>query len=376
MNQSSSPEITPELLEQHPELVFPIALLFGLLLFYLVGGIGSWIYFGSRIKAHLPLLRIEPWTPRAWGLMDIGIVLVSILLGQGLFAAVGVRLLGIDAGELQAGEAGIPIGLALWAGVGNVFAMLIATLLITLRLGVTAQHVGFDFQQLKLRSMQGILVGLATLPFIYILMVLVSAGFQTEYSHPLIEEMSQRGTLSVYLMGFVTAAVIAPVTEEFLFRVVIQGWLQSLPFKSALANILGSWRAEPSNAIAVAQGEVPEQNLAAPSSVSDGEWSREWTEPNRDSNEPIDSVQPDASAGAEQEFKPPVWPSILSGILFGLAHWAYGLSFVPLIALGIILGLVYRATHSIWPCIVIHGMLNATSMGLLGLSILIQRAAG
>ena len=64
----------------------------------------------------------------------------------------------------------------------------------------------------------------------------------------------------------------------------------------------------------------------------------------------------------------------MTGILFGLAHWGYGLSFIPLIVLGIVLGMLYRATHSIWPCFLVHFALNSTSMLGLGLSILLERA--
>ena len=72
---------------------------------------------------------------------------------------------------------------------------------------------------------------------------------------------------------------------------------------------------------------------------------------------------------------PPLWPSLVTGTLFGLAHFGYGLSFIPLIVLGILLGLLYRATHSIWPSLVVHVMLNGSSMTALGVAILIEQAA-
>ena len=90
----------------------------------------------------------------------------------------------------------------------------------------------------------------------------------------------------------------------------------------------------------------------------------------------IDSSELQPVGAPVADLVPPVWPSVVTGILFGLAHWGYGLSFIPLIVLGIVLGLVYRATHSIWPCILIHAMLNGTSMLALGATILIQRATG
>ncbi len=187
-------------------------------------------------------------------------------------------------------------------------------------------------------------------------------------------------------MGVVTAAIIAPVTEEFLFRVMIQGWLQSIPFKSAFANIVGGWYPAAWRmpiAQAVGHGAEADNLQANIQAGATGELDNisNSVSPSYDAN--ITSEQPVGLAQelgqpevVELDLVPPLWPSLVSGVLFGLAHWGYGLSFIPLIALGIVLGLVYRATHSIWPCIVIHGMLNSTSMALLGFTILMQRTAG
>jgi membrane protease YdiL (CAAX protease family) len=76
-----------------------------------------------------------------------------------------------------------------------------------------------------------------------------------------------------------------------------------------------------------------------------------------------------------QQLIPPWWPAVVTGILFGLAHISYGMSFIPLSFLGILLGFVYRQTHSIWPCILIHMMLNTLSMLMLGVLILVQQSA-
>ncbi len=78
---------------------------------------------------------------------------------------------------------------------------------------------------------------------------------------------------------------------------------------------------------------------------------------------------------AQPQRLPPLWPALVTGVLFGLAHLGYGLSFIPLIVLGIILGLLYRATHSIWPSLMVHFILNSSSMIALGIGILIESVA-
>lgn len=369
---TEQPEITPEMLAQHPELALAIVCVYGLLLFYLVGSIASWIYFGTRVKAGKPMLDTQPWSPRAWGLADVLVALVAVVLGQIVFARVGLRALGIDVEQIRSGEASMPISLATWLGVGNVVAMLATVVWIVLRHRVTFAHVGFSGIKFLRQLGIGFLVGLASLPVVYVMMMLVSLGFKTQYTHPLIDEISKNGTLATYGLGFLTAAIIAPLTEEFLFRVVLQGWLQSIPFKSAYANVLGGLERAVWHGAATSSsgGEVVDAALVTtPSEIAAGSVT------SFDPYKPT-STEPSSAANTDAVDVPPIWPSVVAGTLFGLAHWGYGLSFIPLIVFGTILGLVYRATHSIWPCVLIHFMLNATSISMLGVAILIQRATG
>lgn len=60
------------------------------------------------------------------------------------------------------------------------------------------------------------------------------------------------------------------------------------------------------------------------------------------------------------------WASILlSAAVFALAHVGQGLAFVPLFPLGVVLGFIARRTGSIIPCILLHALFNAVSVGLL-----------
>lgn len=56
---------------------------------------------------------------------------------------------------------------------------------------------------------------------------------------------------------------------------------------------------------------------------------------------------------------------LASGILFGLAHWEHGLSWIPLAALGVVLGVLSRRRGSLVPAILLHALFNATSVALL-----------
>jgi membrane protease YdiL (CAAX protease family) len=53
------------------------------------------------------------------------------------------------------------------------------------------------------------------------------------------------------------------------------------------------------------------------------------------------------------------WPAIMvSSALFGLAHYGYGYEPIPLFILALGLGYIHEKTGRLWPCIVVHGLLN------------------
>jgi membrane protease YdiL (CAAX protease family) len=43
-------------------------------------------------------------------------------------------------------------------------------------------------------------------------------------------------------------------------------------------------------------------------------------------------------------------------------HWGQGLAPIPLFPFALILGYVYQRTHRIWPSLIAHLLLNATSL--------------
>lgn len=364
--ENQPPEVTPEMLQQSPALLAAVFVVFGLLMLFTSGGIGSWIYFGMRARNKQPLLPVEPWRPRVWGLVDLLMILIAVFLGQSLFAVIGVRILNLDVAAIRAAEGELPLSLSMIAGLGNLAAMVAGVLWIQARFSVGPSHIGFSARNLPWHLLLGLLVGLATLPVIYVLMIVVSLGMDTEYAHPLIEQMTEQGSLSAYMYGVITAAIIAPLAEEFLFRVILQGWMQSIPFKSVFSNIFGEI---PRSASASASALASDAGVAMSSAENPYAVISSAVEPSLATQQSLEMHVESA------HWIPPIWPSVVTGILFGLAHWGYGLSFIPLIILGIVLGLVYRATHSIWPCVLIHFMLNGTSMAMLGFVLLQQTAA-
>lgn len=55
---------------------------------------------------------------------------------------------------------------------------------------------------------------------------------------------------------------------------------------------------------------------------------------------------------------------VVSALAFALAHAGHGLAPVPLFLFGLVLGTIARQTGSLVPCILLHGLFNAVSIGI------------
>lgn len=356
-------KITPEVLEQNPLLAAYLILVVGVVMLAALGSFATWglvFYRRSQSQQLLPLVR--PWAPRRWAFADLIVLAVSFVALQLFCAGLASRWVEREA------EGKLPLEIAAAGGLGGIIAVIFGAAWICLRYKVSVSHLGFD--TIKPRTIAtGLMGGLLSLPLLYVLMGLVSSLAESKYDHPLINSASESGQLTSYLLGFFAAAIAAPISEEFFFRVILQGWLQSIPFKSLLANFVGSSNSassiEPSIGMAIENVtsvplEAKPEEIASIESIYASTVSP--------------AVSQSAPASEPSSAEPPIWPSVLTGILFGLAHFEYGVSFIPLSCLGIFLGLIYRQTHSIWPCIIIHMMLNSFSMMMLGLLILMKQA--
>jgi hypothetical protein len=80
------------------------------------------------------------------------------------------------------------------------------------------------------------------------------------------------------------------------------------------------------------------------------------------SPEPVNDILFIAEEAAAKP-PPPSWIAIiLSSLIFALLHFSHGPSWIPLLLFGAALGYVYQRTHSLWPSIIAHVLLNGTTM--------------
>ena len=146
------------------------------------------------------------------------------------------------------------------------------------------------------------------IPLTYIANGIVS--LLVPYSHPLLESLSsQKSTLSLSLAVF-SAVIVAPISEEFMFRGVLFGFLQRIEryFTTRIGTPL----------------------------VSNGIFSR--STPNL-----------------------PYFAIFASGLIFGLLHWGHGAAWIPLSLLGMALAYLTHRTGNLLPAIAVHMTLNGFS---------------
>lgn len=133
------------------------------------------------------------------------------------------------------------------------------------------------------------------------------------YRHPVTDTLAQQNDWQISLLLFISAAIVTPVLEELLFRMLLQGGLQ-----------------------------VAAEGLAAVPG--------------------IDALT-DAQREATADWKPTkMWPILVSSLVFALLHLGQGGAPIPLFFLAVGLGFLYQRTGRLTPCIVVHMLLNGTML--------------
>ena len=196
----------------------------------------------------------------------------------------------------------------------------------------------------------GFVAWLASLLPIFALQYLLTIALEPETEHPLIDELQLSHTPAMMLVGVVMVVFAAPLFEEFVFRVILQGWLEKWEDESI--GFAGSARpaAPPIPDAEEATDDIAEEAEVLPF--------------------PIDSTPVPLPRTGVLRDCPHGWlPILLSGFLFGLAHLGNGVSPVPLVLFGIVLGYLYQRPHRLAPSITAHALFNGFSMLMLWLSL-------
>jgi membrane protease YdiL (CAAX protease family) len=331
----------------------------------ILASIWSWVFALKRLVRRQPLLAYEPRSTPPWNLLDLLMTVFILILLSGLAGT----LLGVftsdqvEAVPQAAAESpdSPPVDSVLtrWrivlSGVASLIACGLGALMIVIRtgacwgkdLGLTLRHAGRDISY-------GIVAYVMLAPIIYAIQAALQHWYPSE--HPLVEEFRTNPTLGFYLVCVFSAAVAAPLVEEFMCRVLLQGLLERFvegpSFRQAMFGTADSQlpsRIEPTPALF---------QPAAPSQA---------TEVVKPEQTPSDERPPEAPGRYSGGL-----PILISSLVFAALHWGNGLDPIPLFVLALGLGYLYQRTHRILPCVVVHFLVNAFALAMLGMSFFIE----
>jgi membrane protease YdiL (CAAX protease family) len=322
----------------------------------------AWLWIFRRWQAGQPPLEFEPRRPVPWGVTDAVLMLLGWLMLQALLPALLRTLLGMGPvtregpkspedlrvlmlGILSAnGLAGICAPLWLWFGRGARAA----------DLGLSRLHLAADLRR-------GAVAFAAVAVPVYAIQMVLTQFFPSH--HPLVELLQETQDTATVVLSVLIASVAAPIVEEVLFRLVLQGGLETAEAR-ALAAV------------------DPPQPIAAPAMESEtpGSADNAYAAP-RTLDDPANSsgnsaaIQRGSSPAGTPEiviYELPkarvwglpagIWPILISSAIFALMHWQHGPDPIPLFVLAVVLGYLYRQTHRIGPSIVVHMLLNSCSL--------------
>ena len=244
---------------------------------------------------------------------------------------------GIEAGTSPSSWAAFAISSAfILAAIGSV-------ILITHRTRSTALNLGIYSQEFVKDVWVGVLVFFWATPIVLVVSSIAGQLTKVEYEHPVIDAMQE--SFSALPLLYFSAAIAAPLWEEYAFRFLLISWLDTL--RAHFGNWIAVFTGNPFGRGANEQVQANEVSLV---------WAQALGGVNRGAGEELQQ---------EGAF-PPFWIALASGTLFGLAHWGYGVSWIPLLVLGTIMARVYQLRRSVVPCVVIHALFN--TMSLIGLA--------
>ena len=299
--------------------------------------IGLWLRRGA-------LLEYEPRKPVPWG--PIAIV-----------PAVALVLLALLSALMADAAHDVPIDPSV-AAQNLLASMFLQAMLTALVLGIAvlSNATAFDLGlRPSGRNMaRDIIIGLAAClaavaPVHAVQGLMLYLLEQEDPSHHPLVKMITRGEphFGMLLLATLAAVVVAPICEEVIYRLMLQGWLEK-------------WEDERLGWRAASIASANEGNSAY-------EFSEELNDEVRMTNDESPELSPPSISAAPPRRGvaglPHGWfPILVGSALFAAAHFGYGPEPVPIFLLALILGYVYQRTHCIVPCIVAHALFNLLTM--------------
>ncbi|MBL8829768.1 MAG: CPBP family intramembrane metalloprotease [Planctomycetaceae bacterium] len=278
-----------------------VAVLSVIIMLVAVGAIATWPVVIRRWRSGQELVPYEPRPAVPWGGVEVLLIIVCYFVIQAAIVSWFVT----DHEQLLH---------LLWGVTTSNLVTAVAVLLITAVRGAGIADLGLSLDQWQSDIKLGAVGFALVAPLVYAIQAVLTQWF--EGKHPVVELLQTMRDPTALVGVGLSVVVVAPVVEELLFRVVLQGWFEKV--------LSASW-----------------QEVAATRAEVDGVVLAEIAEPRGSKRLPI----------------------VISAVIFAAMHWrADSADPVPLFFLALVLGYLYQQTHRIWPSIVLHALLNGTSL--------------
>jgi membrane protease YdiL (CAAX protease family) len=202
--------------------------------------------------------------------------------------------------------------------VAMAIANIVVVICMMVHMGLTEKH--FLSRSGLLPKWDDIRLGVVASLFILPPVLWLAALLQNlvEYDHKVFDLIESNPVPSVFWAMALSVVVVTPVVEEFMFRMLLQGGCDRMVGRSPRVS---------------GQAVSAADDFASPEQVSAKEvasWS--W------------------------------WPVVISSLVFSMLHLSQGAAPIALFFFALAVGYVYRQTGRLWPCIVVHLILNGISL--------------
>ena len=292
-----------------------------------VGGLIAWIWLVVRAWRGRPILPYEPRRPVPWGGIDLAVVVAAMIFLQGLCLGLAVKWSGIELpnnwNDLDSNARFVVLSGNL---VANALTLVVAVLILFWQTAAEWSDLGINLRWATYDLRCGAIAFVAAAPVVFGLQWLITQW--VPYQHQLLSAVQEKSDVAMLIVAAVSAIAIAPLFEEFFFRVLLQGWLEKLEMRLVSEQAADDGAAESTSEHVVA----PVDNAEVPLGLFG------------------------LSLG--------MLPIVVSSTLFALMHWGQGAAPIPLFVLALVLGFLYQRTHRILPSLTVHVLLNSVSLAV------------
>lgn len=316
------------------------------LLAAMIASAGIWIrlvWQNRRDLKSLPV-RLVPPRRRDRPFWNPGDALVMFGLMQVVAGIIGASL--IASGVIDRSEASSPganalplIGLTL---AGGTAATVLTLLWLRIRETDVATKLGIRLDNQD--AILGLKASLMILP--PVLAISGLASLLIKYEHPVLDTLAIMSDPLSFSLIFIGTAIVTPFVEEFTFRVLLQGGLERI--------------ANPAIAPESAGPDATDGVSAAASESLAGD-SRNPYQPPAPTSQPL-AVADESDWPSDAWRSKSLWPMLVSSLIFALMHLGQGAAPIPLFVLALGLGYLYRQTGNMTAPMVVHMVLNGTTI--------------